>query len=41
MKISKSMLEKRNKNLVLDISVLIYNVVRENALTNLKKGQYN
>ena len=41
MKISKSMWEKRNKNIFLDIFIWNYNVVRENALTNLKKGQYN
>ena len=33
--------EKRNKNIFLDIFIWNYNVVAENALTNLKKGQYN
>ena len=37
MKISKSMWEKRNKNIFLDIFIWNYNVVRENALTNLQK----
>ena len=41
MKISKSMWEKRNKNIFLDIIIWNYNVVLENALTILKKGQYN
>ena len=41
MKISKSMWEKRNKNIFWDIFIWNYNVVAENALTNLKKGQYN
>ena len=33
--------KKRNKNIFLDIFIWNYNVVAENALTNLKKGQYN
>ncbi len=41
MKISKNMWEKGNKNMFLDIFIWNYNVVWENALTNLKKGQYN
>ena len=32
---------KISKNIFLDIFIWNYNVVRENALTNLKKGQYN
>lgn len=35
------MWEKRNKNIFLDIFIWNYNVAWENALTNLKKGQYN
>lgn len=35
------MWEKGNKNMFLDIFIWNYNVVWENALTNLKKGQYN
>lgn len=35
------MWEKGNKNMFLDIFIWNYNVVAENALTNLKKGQYN
>ena len=32
---------KISKNMFLDIFIWNYNVVEENALTNLKKGQYN
>ena len=38
MKISKSMSKKYPKTC---FWMSVYNVVRENALTNLKKGQYN
>ena len=32
---------KISKSMFLDIFIWNYNVVGENALTNLKKGQYN
>ena len=35
------MWKKISKNIFLDIFIWNYNIVWENALTNLKKGQYN
>lgn len=41
MKISKSMRKKETKTYFWIFFIWNYNVVAENALTNLKKGQYN